>query len=304
MQQEIEDLKPIFEANNLLIDLPAVKERLEEKELLKIIDKYDGMICGDDRITKKVINKARNLKVIVKWGTGIDSIDKKYAEKNNIPVFNTLEAFTKPVADTVMGFILAFARNLREQDDLVKNGKWQKIKGFSLSEKTLGIIGVGSTGQAVAKRAQSFGMKILGNDIKKISDNVTKKYNIKMVSKEKLLSEADIISLHCDLNKTSYYLISGKEFEIMKNKAIIINTARGPIISELDLIKALKNKKIAGAGLDVYENEPLSKNNPLRGFENVILSCHNSNSSPSCWQKVHENSIKMLFEGLRIIKTN
>ena len=298
MQMEIKQLGPLFAKNDIEIDLPKVNEILTEQELFEIINKYDGVICGDDQFTKKVIDQAKNLKVIVKWGTGIDSIDSTYARKKGIPVCNTPNAFTDPVADTVLGSILDFARRISGQSNEVRQGQWKKGNNAALFEKTLGIIGVGNIGRAVAKRADACGMRILGNDIKKIPENVAKKLNIQMVSKAKIYEQSDFISLNCTLNKTSHHLITREELQAMENSAILINTARGPIIKEVDLIWALKNKQIAGAALDVFEDEPLTKNSPLTKMLNVILSAHNANNSPACWQRVHENSINQLVREL------
>lgn len=300
LQMDIDMFKDIFHDNDIKIDLPKADERLEEDELLEIIDKYDGVICGDDKFTKKVLAKAKKLKVIVKWGTGIDSIDTIHAKKLNIPVFNTPNAFSEPVADTVMGFILSFARNILDLNTLMKNGKWQKIKSDSLSGKTLGIIGVGNIGRAVAKRAIAFGMNVLGNDIKEIPKEITKKYAITMVGKDKLLKESDYVSLSCDLNETSHHLIDKDALQMMKNSAFVINTARGPVINEQNLIEALQKKQIAGAGLDVFEEEPLPQKSPLRTMENVLLSPHCANSCSHHWYKVHQNSINNLLEGLSV----
>lgn len=302
MQMDIKTLEPIFRENNIIIDLPKINERLSEEELLKIIDMYDGVICGDDVFTKKVLDKAKNLRVIVKWGIGTDSIDVEHAKQLNIPVYNSPGAFADPVADTVMGFILCFARKISELDHRMKKGIWDKDLCYSLSEKTIGIIGVGSVGQAVAKRASSFGMKILGNDIREIPEEIIKRYNIEMVDKKTLFSEADYISLNCTLDETDYHLVTLDSFKLMKNTARVINTARGRVIREEDLIIALKKKMIAGAALDVFEREPLPENSALRNFNNVLLSSHNANSSPYYWQKVHENSIARLLEGLNIQK--
>jgi len=302
MQKEIGKLLHIFEENNIDIDLPPVKERLSEAELVPIIEKYDGIICGDDSFTKKVLQKAKKLKVIVKWGTGIDSIDQYAAKRLGIPVYNTPNAFSEPVSDTVMGFVLLFARNIPWSDQMMKLGGWKKIRCYSPSEQTIGIIGIGNVGKIVARKANAFGMQIYGNDIKEISEEITKSFNIMMVDKETLLRQSDYVSLNCDLNETSYHLISKPEFQLMKNTAILINTARGAIINEPDLIEALENKIIAGAALDVFEAEPLSQDSPLRRFQNCLLSSHNANSSPLYWQKVHENSIKNLIKELNSVK--
>ena len=302
MHMEIDKLSHIFEENDIDIDLLPVKERLSETDLLPIIEKYDGIICGDDSFTKKVLQKAKKLKVIVKWGTGIDSIDQGAAKHLGIPVYNTPNAFSEPVSDTVMGFVLSFARNIFRSDQMMKSGGWEKIRCYSLSEQTIGIIGIGNIGRLVAYKANAFGMQIYGTDIKEIPEGITKSLNITMVDKETLLRESDYVSLNCTLNETSYHLISKPQLRCMKNTAILINTARGNIVNEPDLIKALENKIIAGAALDVFEVEPLPQDSPLRRFENCLLLSHNANSSPLYWQKVHKNSIKNLIKELNSVK--
>ena len=300
MLREREKVEKLFSGFSLDLSWADVKERLEENELLSIIGKYDGIICGDDRFTQSVIDAATRLRVIVKWGTGNDSIDKEYANNRNISVYNTPDAFTAPVADTTLGMILYFSRGLKQNDDVVKMGGWDKPQGYALSEKKIGIIGLGNIGTSVAKRLCAFEATIFANDIVEKDPSIIEKYCIQMVSKEEIYEQCDFITLHCDLNESSHHLLNGKIFAKMKNTAYIINTARGPIIEENDLIDALREGIIAGVGLDVFENEPLPVDSPLRKMSNTILSSHNSNSSPVHWQNVHENSIKMLLKGLGI----
>lgn len=300
MIREREKVEQLFKGKNVVVDWADVEERIDEPELLEIIQDYHGIICGDDKITKKVLEKAKKLQVIVKWGTGIDSIDKKEAESKGIPVFRTTNAFSEPVADTTLGIILGFSRAIFLSDRLMKSDIWDKPQAYCLSEKVVGIIGLGNVGTAVAKRLQIFNTVILANDIVEKDPDIINKYDIKMVSKDDIYETADFISLHCDLNETSYHILDKTAFQQMKKNPYILNTARGQLIEENALIEALNSEMIAGAGLDVFEDEPLSTDSPLKKMKNVILSSHNSNSSPYCWQKVHENSVKMLFEGLSI----
>lgn len=291
LQLVIEDYRHIFDEHQIEIILPPVKERISEEELLKYIKDVDGILCGNDRITERVLAAAPKLKVISKWGTGIDAIDQEAALRRGIPVKNTLNAFTEPVADTVFGLMLCFARNILDLNEKMKQGIWSKQLGHALSEFTMGVIGVGYVGKAVIKRAQAFGMRVLANDVKEIS-------GYDLVSLEQLLRESDFISINCDLNPTSRYLINKEKIALMKPTAYLINTARGPIVKEVDLIEALKNKQIAGAGLDVFEDEPLSDDNPLKKMSNVILSPHNANAGAAAWKKVHENTIKNAIDEL------
>lgn len=298
MQPVAERFEPLFRQHGIELFVPKVRERMEEKELLAVIADIDGVICGDDRFTRKVLAQAKKLKVISKWGTGIDSIDKKEARKLGIAVCNTPNAFTAPVADTTFAYILSFARRIPWATGDMRQGKWKKQKGSALQESTLGVIGVGNIGRAVVKRAAAFGMQMLGHDPKPVPANFLKRTGLKMVSRGRLLRGADYVSINCDLNPTSYHLIGHEQLNLMKSSAYLINTARGPIVDEKALIEALQKKKIAGAALDVYEKEPLPAGSPLRKMPNCLLSSHDANSSPTAWEQVHQNTIRNLLREL------
>ena len=295
----LERFRPILEKYDIDLIVPDVQERMEEDDLLAYAGQFDGTICGDDRYTARVIEAcAPRLKVISKWGTGIDSIDAEACSRYGIRIGRTLNAFTTPVADTVMGYLLAFARRQPWMDKAMKNGKWEKIPGRALSECTLGVIGVGNIGKAVTRRARAFGMKVLGSDIVEIDHVFVGESGIEMTNLESLLSASDFVSVNCDLNPTSYHLINAKTLAMMKPEAILVNTARGPIVDEKALIEALQAKRLAGAALDVFEVEPLPLDSPLLKMDNVMLAPHNSNSSPAAWERVHWNTIRNLVEGL------
>lgn len=297
----LDRFRPIFERHNLDLIVAQVQERLNEEELLSYAGKFDGTVCGDDLYTARVLKAcAPRLKVISKWGTGIDSIDEASALNLGILVRNTPNAFSMPVADTVMGYILAFARRLPWMDKTMKSGHWEKIPGRSLSECTLGVIGVGNCGKAVIRRASGFGIQILGNDIVEIAPDFVIEHKVEMTSLDDLLSGSDYVSLNCDLNPTSYHLINEYTLAMMKSTSILINVARGSVIDEPALINALETSRIAGAALDVYEHEPLPQNSPLINFDNVMLAPHNANSSPAAWERVHLNTIRNLLIGLDI----
>lgn len=279
--------------------IPArVKERLSEAELLEVIQDIDGIICGDDRITRRVLDAAPRLKVISKWGTGIDSIDSVEAQRRGIPVYRTPNAFSEPVGDTVLGYMLTFARQLHRMDADIRRGTWEKPHLVALGECTLGIIGVGDCGKAVARRAMAFGMHLLGNDIVDMPEAFLTESGIEMVALDRLLTEADFISLNLDLNPTSHHLISHPQLAMMKPGAYLINASRGPVVDEPALVRALQEGQIAGAALDVFEEEPLPAQSPLRELDNCLLAPHNANSSPRAWQKVHENTVRNLLKGL------
>ncbi len=299
MQPFVDDYRKIFKENEIELAIPPVNERLSEEELLEWVEDIDGAICGDDEFTNRVLKAAKRLKVISKWGTGTDSIDKDAAKKYGIVVCNVPNAFTDPVADTVLGYILSFSRQIPWIDKEVHAGKWEKRTCTALRNKTLGVVGVGNIGKAVISRAMGFGMNLLGNDIIEVSNDFIQATGTTMLTLDELLRKSDFISLNCDLNPMSFHLIGRKQLGLMKPTAYIINTARGPILDEEALIWALENKMISGTALDVFEVEPFPADSPLRRFDSCLFSPHNANSSPEAWQRVHEKSIENLLDGLK-----
>ena len=301
----LDRFRTIFEKYDIELIVPAVHERMEEAALLHYAGQFDGAICGDDRYTLRVIEACTpRLRVISKWGTGVDSIDAEACSRYGVKLCRTPNAFTLPVADTVLGYILAFARRQPWMDREMKSGKWEKIPGKSLSECALGVIGVGNIGKAVTRRARAFDMKVYGTDIIEIDPAFITETGIEMTSLQSLLSNSDFVSVNCDLNPTSYHLINSDTLALMRPNAILINTARGPIVEEKALIEALQVKRLAGAALDVFEQEPLPFDSPLLNMDNVMLAPHNSNSSPAAWERVHWNTVRNLLDGLDIPTTD
>ncbi len=295
----VERFRPVFDHYGIELILPEVHERLEAADILKYAGQFDGAICGDDRYTSTVLEACSpRLKVVSKWGTGVDSIDAQACSRLGIKLGRTPNAFTLPVADSVMGYMLAFARRQPWMDKAMKSGVWNKIPGKALHELTLGIVGVGAIGKAVARRARAFGMTLLGNDIVEIDHVFLAETGIRMTNLEHLLSNSDFISLNCDLNPTSHHLINAQTLSRAKPGAILINTARGPIADEPALVAALQSGKLGGAALDVFAFEPLPHDSPLMKMDNVLLAPHNANSSPAAWERVHWNTIKNLLDGL------
>tara|TARA_Y100000741_G_scaffold364462_2_gene355547 strand:+ start:249 stop:1175 length:927 start_codon:yes stop_codon:yes gene_type:complete len=294
---KIENYKKIFDENNAKIFTPNFKviESLSAKQLIPLMKDVDGVLCGDDEINIDVLRSANKLKVVSKWGTGIDSIDADSAKKLGIKVMRVKDVFSDPVSDTVLSYILIFCRKILEKNQIVKNNEWKKTESFTLKEKKLGIIGLGHIGMSLAKKAIGLGMKVYGNDI------VKKKYesqSLKIVNLDYLLKNSDFISLHTDLNKSTYHLIGKDQLSMMKKDSIIINTSRGAVIDQIELENALSENKIGGAALDVFEEEPLPKNSKLKKFENVLLSPHNSNASIEVFNKVDILSINNIFDFL------
>jgi D-3-phosphoglycerate dehydrogenase len=301
MLPTIERFRPVFARYGLELIVPKVHERLEAEQILRYAGQFDGAVCGDDRFTAEVLAAcAPRLKVISKWGTGIDSIDREAAARLGIQVRNTPDAFTDAVADSAMAYILSFARQTPWLDRAVKSGQWSKLPGRSLLECTLGVVGVGRIGKAVLRRARGFGMRLLGNDIIEIDPAFVAETGVEQVPLPELLAQADFVSLNCDLNPSSQHLIDAAALAHMQPSAVLVNTARGPLVAESALIAALQAGKLAGAALDVFEHEPLPAGSPLLKMDNVLLAAHNSNASPRAWERVHWSTIRNLLDGLGI----
>ena len=244
---------PVLESYGLNVIVPDVQERMEAADLLQYAGQFDGAICGDDRYTAAVVEACvPRLKIISKWGTGIDSLDAEACSRYGVQIGRTPNAFTTPVADTVLGYMLAFARRQPWMDKAMKSGEWKKISGYTLSEKTLGVVGVGDVGKAVTRRARAFGMKVLGVDIIDVDHVFVSESGIEMTTHERLFAEADFISINCDLNPTSQHLINAETLALMKPTAIVINSARGPIVHEEALIAASPRTQ------DIRRIEPMS----------------------------------------------
>ena len=295
----IEEYRSQLEAAGVELVLADVSERLSEEELLPLVATIHGAICGGDQFTERVLDSAPQLKVISKWGTGIDAIDVAAATRLGIKVCNTPDAFTDCVADSTLGYILNFARRLYEMDQDIRSGQWIKRDAVTLRECTLGVVGVGNIGRAVVRRAVAFGMTVAGYDPVPLPEAFLAETGLKPLSLPELLKSSDFVTLHCDLNSTSYHLIDREQFELMRPGAYLINTSRGAVINEPALVAALRSGKIAGAALDVFETEPLLSDTPLRHIDNCLLAPHNANSGLAAKKRVHQSTIKNLLDNLQ-----
>lgn len=280
---------------NIIFHFIKIPQALNSNELAKKINGYDGLICGDDEVDKKVIQNANKLKVISKWGTGTDSINKILCKKNNIKVCNTPNAFTNSVAQLALSYILAFSKNIFEIHQKIQyENKWPKISSNLMLNQTVGIIGFGKIGKSLANLCQKLKFKVIFNDIdKKITSR-----KFKFVTLDNLISNSDYICICCDLNKTSYHLLNSAKLRKLKKTAALINVARGPVINEKSLINFLKKNKDFKVALDVFEKEPLAKNNILKKFNNVLLSSHNAFNSSELVEKVNINTLKNIYKNL------
>ncbi|UCE95136.1 MAG: D-glycerate dehydrogenase [Candidatus Bathyarchaeota archaeon] len=237
-----------------------------------------------DKIDAEIFDAASNLRIVSQFAVGFDNIDLNEATKRGIYVTNTPGVLTETTADYAWALLMAVARKVVEGDKYVRTGKWKvgwhptMLQGRDVYGATLGIIGLGRIGSAIARRAKGFDMKVLYHDMVRRQDLETK-LDLKYIELEDLLQTSDFVTLNVPLLKSTYHLINERRLRLMKKTAILINNARGPVIDEDALYKALKEKRIAGAGLDVFEQEPTPSDNPLLTLENVVVAPHISSAS-------------------------
>ena len=262
----------ILLSNNIEVD---VITNFTPDELIKNINNYDGLIVRSaTKVTKEVIENAKNLKVVGRAGAGVDNIDINAAKEKNIIVMNTPGGNTNATAEHTLALLLSLSRKISKADLTTHKGEWAKksLKGNEIKGKTIGIIGFGNVGKRFAQMCNSLGLKVLV--FSKTFDTVKNQFpDYISCDLNKILKDADIVSFHCKPNLDGSPIISAKEIAIMKNNVLIINTARGNLVSEIDLNDAIKNNTIGGVALDVFEEEP-AKNNILFGLENVLLTPH------------------------------
>lgn len=257
------------------VELKTAQCRTEE-EVIAACKDADGLLNQYAPITKKVIEQLEKCKVIARYGVGVNTIDVDAATEKGIIVSNVTDYCIDEVSDHAFALLMSVARKVVQLNKSVKEGVWDFNVGvpiYRIRGKVLGLVGFGQIPQALATKAQAFGLKVLAYD-PFVPKEVANQLNIQLVSLDELCKEADFISVHAPLNEHTKGMLSTAQFNLMKKETFIINTARGPVIDENALIKALQEGKIAGAALDVTEEEPISKNNPLLKMENVVLNPH------------------------------
>jgi D-3-phosphoglycerate dehydrogenase len=298
MQATAADWMSRFDAPGITVGMPNVVQQLSPAELMGLLPNYDGMIAGDDPLNADVLRSAPRLRVVSKWGIGLDGIDLAAAAVLGIRVTNTPDTFGEEVADVAIGYLIMLARHLHLIDRSVRSGAWAKPQGVSLAGRTLGIVGLGSIGRALARRGAAMGMRVIGQDIDAATGRRASGEGIEVVDLERLIAEADIISLHCPLTDQNRHMINEARLARMRPGAYLVNTARGPLIDEAALIAALQGGRLAGAALEVFEEEPLPTSSPLIGMENVILGSHNASNTAEAVARVNQLAIDNVLRGM------
>lgn len=270
------ELKPVTDLAGRYFDTVVMNpwgRRGTQDEIREIWDGADAIVCGAESFDRAMLSSApKSLRVLSHYGVGVDSIDLKAAEDCGILVCNTPGANSDSVAEMAVSLMLAVARQTVNHDLHIRKGEWKRFPSFELKGKTLGVVGFGAIGRGVAMRCKAFGMRIV------VYDPYMTEASVRAAGAEKaplddLLRESDVVTLHLPCNESTFHLLDEAAISKMKETAVLINTARGNLVDEPALVRALRDRRILGAGLDVYAEEPL-RESPLFGLENVTLMPH------------------------------
>lgn len=299
-ERGLSKIKEHFEVDLWTDDAPPSK-----RDIMERVKDVDALVSHlTDPIDAEVLDAASKLRIVSQYAVGYDNIDLERATKRGIYVTNTPGVLTETVADFTFGLMLAVARRIVEADRYVREGKWKvawhplMMIGSDVHNRTLGIVGLGRIGSAVARRAKGFGMRILYYDSQRRED-LERDLGVEYVDLEKLLEESDFVSLHVPLTPETYHIIGEEQLKKMKPTAFLINTARGKVVDQKALYKALKEGWIAGAGLDVFEEEPIHPDDPLLSLENVVLAPHAASASYETRSRMAEMVAENLIAFLR-----
>jgi len=270
----------LLDANNIEYLINPLNKKLTEDELIDLVSKYDVIIAGTEKISDKVMKKASNLKMISRVGIGLDNVDLLSAERRKIKVSYTPDAPAPAVIDLTMGLMYSSLRRIHEANIQLHKGNWHRHFGKRLTECSIGIIGTGRIGSKVIENLLALGCKRILYYDKKVRLKEKLNGSVVFTNRREIFKKSDIVSLHVPLDLETKNMVSIKELKLMKKSAYLINTARGGIINEEDLYSALEEKLIAGAAIDVFENEPYS--GKLTEHDNCILTAHMGSMSEDC----------------------
>jgi len=299
--RDLEGFRPALEEAGLELVVASVPgQHLAGDDLVESLEGCEGVIAGDDRFTADVLERLPGLRAIAKWGIGVDGIDFDVAERLGIEVTNTPGEFADEVADVIIAYITMLARGLHLIDKGIRAGGWPKPAGRSLKGLTLGIVGLGSIGRAVVARGRFLDMKVLGTDPSPASAGAARELGAQAVVLDDLLTGSDAIAVTAPHNESTHHLLGPAEFGRMRSGVLLVNTGRGPVVDTGALVEALEDGTIAGAALDVLEEEPPGTDHPLRRFDNVIFGSHNASNTLEASHRVHRRTISNLASSLGI----
>ncbi|MEJ7783706.1 MAG: phosphoglycerate dehydrogenase [Solirubrobacteraceae bacterium] len=299
MQNCIEEFRERLEGAELDLVLPEVLQQPTEDELIAIIGGFEGMIAGDDPLNARVLEHARRMRIISKWGVGIDGIDLAAAERLGITVTNTPGVFGDDVADVAIGYVIMLARQLHRIHASVAGGGWFKHEGRALAGATLGILGFGSIGQALARRGAGFGMRVIAHDPVTAAREAAGELDAELLGVEELFRRSDHLVLCCPLTADNRHIVNAETLALMRRGSYLVNVARGPLVDELALVQALDDGRVYAAALDVFEEEPLAADHTLRGYPQCVFGSHNGSNTREGVLRASARAVDNLLEGLK-----
>jgi D-3-phosphoglycerate dehydrogenase len=298
MQNCIDEFRPRLKERELELVLPEVVQQPSEEDLIEIIGGFDGMIAGDDPLSARVLDHAKRMRIIAKWGVGVDGIDLDAARVLGIPVVNTPGVFGGEVADIALGYVIMLARQLHRIDASVRAGGWFKHEGRSLADKALGIAGFGSIGQAVGARGKGFGMRVVAHDIADAASAAAAELGVEMLGRDELFQQSNFLVLCSPLTLETQHMVNERTLALMQPGSYLVNVGRGPLVDEAALIQALDSGQVAAAALDVFEQEPLPATSGLRRFEQCVFGSHNASNTREGVLRASARAVENLLQGL------
>lgn len=302
--QLIRDLpawRPSLEAAGFEVVVPDIGgQHLEGDELVAALDGCVGVVAGDDKFTAGVQDRLPTLRVISKWGIGVDGIDRDHAATRGTIVTNTPGAFDDEVADVAMAYTVMLLRGLHIIHEGVRDGGWPKPAGHSLGGARMGVIGLGGIGRAVVRRAVVAGMDVVGSDPSPDSQTAAVADGAKIVDVDELMSTSHVVSVNCPLTPQTLHLVNAERLAAMPAGGYLVNTGRGDVVDTAALAESLRSGHLAGAALDVLEEEPPAPDNPIRGIDTVIFGSHNASNTLEASARVHRRAIENLARELGV----
>lgn len=297
MLHAIESFRPALEKEGFDVFCPKVVQALSEQELIALVPKFDGWIAGDDPVSRPVMSSGRagKLRSIVRWGVGVDNVDFAAAAELGYRIQNTPGLFGAEVADVAMFYVTALARELVQIDAGVRIGQWPKPRGISLSGKNVGLVGYGNIGEQAAKRFRAADMSVIVYDPKLSTSN----NEVEKAEWPSRLGDVDFLVFTSALTEQNRHMFNSMTLQHLKRSVRVVNVARGGLIDETALVEGLRSGVIHSAALDVFENEPLPENSPLRGFPQCVFGSHNGSNTMDAVTRASEEAVRILLSQLR-----
>jgi D-3-phosphoglycerate dehydrogenase len=293
----IDSFREEFQRRDAEVYFPDFKQVLSEEELIRILPDYDGWIAGDDPVSRKVLTAGTSgrLRSVIRWGIGIDNVDFEAARELGLDIVNTPGMFNEEVSDVAMGYLIALARDLSLIDRGVRQGGWPKPAGISLHGKTVALVGFGNIGRSTARKLVAFGMKVIAYDP---HFRPCEGVDVETVPWPERIEVADVLILTCALTGSSRHMVNDAVLTKVKRGLLVVNVGRGPLIDEEALSKALKTQAVSAVALDVFEEEPLPQDSPLRNYERNIFGSHNSSNTVEAVRRTSLRAIELAFDRL------